>query len=333
MGVVSLIRLSHIFLPLQDEGVRLASLDMAKGVPDPRALAWLARLLRRWRPDVVHAHMVHANLLARLCRPLAPVPRLISTMHSDDEGPQWRYYAYRLTDRLSDVTTAVSQSALEEAVRRHAVTVNRIRVVPNGIVSRRFARDRLIRGGTRSSLELGEGFVWLSVGRLADVKRHTDLLAALRIVQERTPNVRLLIAGDGPLRAALEHEIQHTGIDSNVSILGERDDVPALMQAADGFVMSSAWEGLPMVLLEASASSLPIVATDVGGSRDVVADAETGFLTPALQPEPLAEAMLRVMDLAQIERHAMGDRARQRVVERFDMEHVANDWEALYRGT
>jgi glycosyltransferase involved in cell wall biosynthesis len=104
------------------------------------------------------------------------------------------------------------------------------------------------------------------------------------------------------------------------------------MQAADAFVMSSAWEGLPMVLLEASASALPSVVTDVGGSRDVITDGVTGLLSPAHDPASLAAAMLRVMALPPHEREAMGALARQRAAETFDIERVADRWEELYLG-
>jgi glycosyltransferase involved in cell wall biosynthesis len=330
VGVVSMLPMHEQFLPLQEAGVRLASLEMTKGIPDPRAIVRLARLLRAWRPDVVHGHMIHANLLSRLVRLLAPVPRVICTMHSQDEGPQWRYYAYRLTDRLADVTTTVSQVAVDEAVRRHAVRGERIRLVPNGIRTGLYEHDAELRERTRAALGVGDGFAWLTVGSLNTAKRHSDLLTAMRTVSAATPNGRLLIAGSGPLQAALEDQIQSTGLTAVVSLLGQRGDVRALMQAADGFVMSSAWEGLPMALLEASASSLPVLATDVGGSRDVIDDGRTGYLVPALQPEALGEAMLRLMAMQPSERRTMGLAARQRVAESYDMEHVADLWAALY---
>jgi glycosyltransferase involved in cell wall biosynthesis len=229
------------------------------------------------------------------------------------------------------VTTTVSQLAVEEAVRRHAVPRAKIRLVPNGIRSADYVRDPGLRERTRDSLGLGDDFTWLAVGRLTEAKRHVDLLAALRIVRQAHPRARLLIAGTGPLRRALEAELAGMGLKSHATLLGERGDVRALMQAADGFVLSSAWEGLPMVMLEASASSLPIVATDVGGSRDVVEDGVTGVLTPPRAPDRLAQAMLQVMTLPGRERQAMGDQAHQRVVERFDMELVADTWESLYR--
>ena len=331
VGVVSMLPMDEQFLPLRDMGVRLASLEMTQGVADPRALIRLARLLSAWRPDVVHGHMIHANLLTRLARILVPRPRVISTMHNQDEGHQWRYYAYRLTDPLAHVTTTVSQVAVEEAIRRHAVRKANLLLVPNGIRTVGYERDADLRASTRSSLGLEDRFTWLSVGRLAEAKRHTDLLAAMRLVRRTAPGVRLLIAGDGPLRSALEGEIDQLGLQPGVSLLGLRSDVRALMQAADGFVMSSAWEGLPMVLLEAAASSLPIVTTDVGGSRDVIVERQTGYLAPSRQPDRLATEMLRLMALTPEERRSMGDRARRHIVASFDLEKIADRWDELYR--
>ena len=331
VGVVSMLPLHQQFLPLERTGVRLATLDMTEGVPDPRALVRLARLLRAWRPNVVHGHMIHANLLTRLTRLLAPVPRVISTIHNQDEGHQWRYYAYRLTDRMADVTTSVSRVAVDEAVRRHAVHPQRITLVPNGIDTERLRFDAALRREARAALRLDDRFAWLSVGRLTAAKRHTDLLAATTIVRRTVPNVQTLIVGDGPLREALENEIRSGDLASNVSLLGLRDDVRQLMLAADGFVLSSAWEGLPMVLLEAAASSLPIVATDVGGSGDAVRDRDTGYLTPARDPRALADAMLRLMAMTPEDRRLMGERARVHCIDSFDMDRVADQWELLYR--
>lgn len=275
--------------------------------------------------------MIHANLLSRLTRLLAPGPTVVSTMHNQDEGAQWRYFAYRLTDRLADVTTTVSPLAADEAVRRHAVSAENIVIVPNGLDTVAYEPDERLRAKARAELGLGDAFTWLSVGRLTEAKRHSDLADAMRTVCEREPQARLLIAGVGPLGPALEQRIETLDLAANVQLLGLRDDVPALMRAADGFVLSSAWEGLPMVLLEAAASSLPIVATDVGGSRDVVHEGDTGYLVPARQPELLAERMLRLMALPHGQRQIMGERARTSAIGSFDLERIADRWETIYR--
>jgi len=118
---------------------------------------------------------------------------------------------------------------------------------------------------------------------------------------------------------------------SSVRFLGVRDDVAELMNAADGYVMSSAWEGMPMVLLEAAAGGLPIVATRAGGNHEVVRDEESGLLVPPQDPAALALAMLRLMDLPQAQRRSMGEVGREHIRAHYGVRRVAERWEDLYR--
>ena len=332
VAAISMLPLQSPIAELSDLGVRTFSLGMRQGVPDPRALLRLARILRRWRPDVLHAHMVHANLLARLSRILTRTPTLISTIHNENEGGQWRYIAYRLTNRLSDVTTTVSRVALAEATRRGAAPAGAIILVPNGLGTTPYARDESARNRTRASLGLGDGFTWLAVGRLAEAKGYPDMIAAFAQVLPEHPGATLLVAGVGPQEDTIRAAAQRAGVDGRVRLLGLRSDVDALMQAADGFVMTSHWEGLPMVLLEAGASSLPVVATDVGGSRDAVLDGTSGYLTPIAEPGATARAMISVMRMTPDERRAMGMAGRNHIVGRFEIRAIADTWERLYTG-
>jgi glycosyltransferase involved in cell wall biosynthesis len=128
----------------------------------------------------------------------------------------------------------------------------------------------------------------------------------------------------------MEQLASDLGVTERVKFLGTRRDIPALMDAADAYVMSSAWEGLPMVLLEAAASGLPIVATDVGGNSEVVIDGKTGFLVPPKDPDALAQAMLRLMGLPPEEHRRMGAVARQHIEANYSLDHVVDQWEALY---
>ena len=328
--MISMLPLDSLMTSLAEDGVRVATLGMARGIPDPRAVARLARLLRQWRPDVLHGHMVHANLLARLSRLLVRTPVLVSTIHNQDEGAQWRYVAYRLTDRLTDATTTVSLVAVDESVRRGAVRRDRIRLIPNGIVIGDHHPDAVVRDRVRAELGLSDRFIWLAVGRLTDAKAYPDMIDAFGRVFAADPRTHLLIAGEGPLQQDLQAAIDAAGLAAQIHLLGQRSDVPALMQAADGFVMSSAWEGLPMVLLEASASALPIVATDVGGSRDAIIEGKSGHITPPGDPAALADAMLAVMAMPADAQLAMGEAAREHVVA-FEMESVVDAWQDLYQ--
>ena len=332
VAAISMLPLERPVSDLEAEGVHTSSLGMLRGVPDPRAIGRLREFIRRWQPDVLHAHMVHANLLARLSRLVARTPVLVSTIHNQDEGAQWRYVAYRLTDWLSDVTTTVSQVAMEEAIRRGGVRANSIQLVPNGIETNEYVCDASIRERTRTSLRLDDRFTWLAVGRLVEAKGYRSMVAGFAQAREHHPEAMLLIAGAGPLEEAIRATARQAGLEQAVSLLGLRSDVPALMQAADGFVMSSTWEGLPMVLLEAGASSLPIVATDVGGSRDAVLDGVSGYITPVAEPEALGRAMDMVMQMSAEDRQAMGAEGRAHICRGFEIEVVADRWERLYRG-
>ena len=332
VGVISMIPLEANLSDLGTRGIRTASLGMTRGRPDPRALIRLVRLLQRWRPDVLHGHMVHANLLVRASRVLHRAPVVVSTIHNQDEGSGWRYLAYRLTERLSDVTTAVGADARDAAIQRRAASPSRIIVVRNGVDLGQYEPRPGVRGASRKDLGISdEAFVWLAVGRSVEAKRHVDLITAFAEVHDRRPDAVLLIAGSGPLFDATVAAADAAGLARVVRLLGVRPDVPDLMQAADAFVSSSAWEGLPMVLLEAAASGAPIVATDVGGSRDVVDPSRTGLLVPPLDPPALAAAMDAIMAMRPDDRHAMGEAGRRLVAEAFDLQAVADTWEQVYR--
>ena len=303
---------------------------MRPGVPDPRAVLRFTSLLNILRPQVVHSHMVHANLLARVARILRPFPVLVSTAHSIREGSALREWAYRLTDRFCDVTTHVCRAGMERYISVGAVPKERIRVIPNGVDTLALQPDPATRRKIREQLSLRDEFVWLAVGRLEEPKDYPTMLRAFATAQ-RTHSCVLLISGDGSQRRYLERLAIRLDIASKVHFLGLRRDVPKLMNAADAFVMSSLWEGLPMVLLEASAMRLPIVATNVGGTAEAVVNGQSGFLVPSGNYEALAGAMANIMRLPLEQRQAMGAIGRRHVEAIFSLDRVVEQWEQLYR--
>lgn len=324
-------------LPPQDfveeltaHGVAVTSLGMQRGVPNPIAIWRLARRWMSFQPDVVHCHMVHANLLGRITRILAPPRVLIATAHNIWEGPKWRDWAYRLTDGLGDLTTNVSQAALDRYVKDRLVPREKSVYMPNGIETGRFAPDEELRKRKRRELGWEGNFVWLAVGNLRPAKDYPNLIAAFAQHQRNKNGVRLAIAGYGDLLPKLKEQIVQMQLDGCVELLGARSDVRELMLAADGLVMSSAWEGLPLVLIEASASGLPIVATKVGGNGEIVADGQTGFLPPPKNSDALAAAMDRMIALDVPRRRQMGLAARQRAEQYYGIEAVLSKWENIY---
>lgn len=332
--IVSLVPPSPMPADFQGRGIPLSDLGMRPSVPDPRGVVRLAREVSAFRPDVVHAHMVHANLLARAVRLVRPFPVLVCTHHSQTMAGVHRdrtrlfELAHRLTDPLADASTAISRSAAEYYVGRRAVPASKMRVVPNGIDAGRYAHDPAARVRLRAELDLEGRFVWLAVGRLERPKGYPVLLRALASLGDG--GRVLLVCGQGTLRQALEDQADGLGLADRVRFLGLRSDVPALMSAADGFALSSEVEGLPLVLLQAGAAGLPVVATNVGGNAEVVSDGQSGLIVPPDDPAAFARAMARVEAMPARDRAAMGAAGLARIVDRFDFEHVADEWEGLY---
>jgi glycosyltransferase involved in cell wall biosynthesis len=330
--IVSLTPLGPMGLEARTGGIPTESLELRRGVPDPRGLIRLVRLVRSWRPDVLHSHMVHANLLARALRLFVRVPAMVSTIHNIYEGGRLRMAAYRVSNGLVDHMTIVSQAAADRFVSDGIVPRSLLTVVPNGVDTDRFRR---VPAGTRESLRrsmrLDREFVWIAVGRFEIAKDYPNMLRAFASVRERHPETVLLLVGRGTLQAESEALARALGLGEAVRFLGVREDVPELMSAADAYVMSSAWEGMPMVLLEAGAAGLPIVSTAVGGNEEVVRDRESGLLVPPRDSDELGRAMLRLMELPEAQRRSMGERGREHVRTHYGLSRVVERWEGLYR--
>jgi glycosyltransferase involved in cell wall biosynthesis len=329
--IVSLTQLGPMGLEARSLGIPTESLEMRRGVPDPRGLLRLVRLVRTWAPDIVHSHMVHANLMARTLRLVVRIPALVSTIHNIYEGGRLLMAGYRLTNGLADHMTIVSEAAAERFVRERIVPRELLSVIPNGVDTDLFrevpaeARETL-----RRSLGLDQEFVWLAVGRFEAAKDYPTMLRAFATVREREPQAVLLLVGRGSLQKDTEALAAELGLRDGIRFLGVRQDIPEVMSAADGYVMSSAWEGMPMVLLEAAAAAFPIVATSVGGNHEVVRDNESGYLVPPRDPEALALAMQRLMQLPEASRRSLGARGREHVRSQYGLHRVAEDWERLY---
>jgi glycosyltransferase involved in cell wall biosynthesis len=312
---------------LIDSGIAFESLGMRKGLADPRGWIRFHRCLRRERPDVVHAHLPHAVWLSRWSRLAAPVRVLVDTLHTTSTGTVGRQLGYRWSNRLPDKVTAVSQAVADTHIEARMVTADKLLVIPNGIDVEQWRPHPQMRAIVRRELGLDDEFLCLAAGRLDPVK---DYPTMLRAMVELPANARLVIAGAGALEGELRKLSSDLDLQNRVRFLGFEPDVRRWMQAADGFVLSSRWEGLPMALLEAAACAVPAVATDVPGTRQAVVNGETGWLAEPGSIPALQQAMTQMMQAPIEQRHAMGDRARQRVVENFSLESVLDRWENLY---
>jgi glycosyltransferase involved in cell wall biosynthesis len=209
----------------------------------------------------------------------------------------------------------------------------RIVYMPNGVDTLRFSPDGERRTATRQALGIADNQqVLLAVARFAEAKNHTGMLRAFRRVLDSHPGAILLLVGQGPLLNSVRVLSETLHLGDSVRFLGIRTDIPDLMRASDIYLMSSLWEGLPIVLLEAAASGLPVVATEVGGNASAVLDGVSGRIVPPNDDEALAAAVSQVLHMSQEARRSWGTAARQLAVSEFSLEVVADRWIDLYVG-
>jgi glycosyltransferase involved in cell wall biosynthesis len=301
------------------------------------ALLALLRLMRRFRPHVVHTHTAKAGTLGRLAARLAGVPVVVHTYH----GHVFHGYfsprksriflaIERMLARWTDRLLTVSDEVRAELLALGIGSPERLTVVPLGLDLHRFVECGARRGELRRELGV-EGSVPLVgiVARLAPVKAHEVFLQAARSVSDRVPGVQFLVVGDGERRGALEAMARGLGLRDRVRFLGWRADLDRVYADLDLAVLCSRNEGSPVSLIEAMASGRAVVATRVGGVPDVVDDGVTGHLVAPGDPRGLADAMVGL--LADPERRrAFGAAGRKRVCPAYGAERLLADVARLY---
>ncbi len=301
--------------------VPLESLDCPK-LPKARTLYRLIRRLRQLRPHVLHTHNMSPHFFGVIAARLAGVPVVVHTKHGRND-PTRRSAVFKnwLASYFTDRIVPVSEDAAAVVREIEGVPDRRIHVIRNGIDLDRFPFTH------RNGQHTGKHAV--HVARLCISKDQSTLLQAARQVLDVEPDFRLTLVGDGPDREMLLALHKELGLGERVVFLGERHDVPAILACADLFVLPSVEEGIPLTILEAMATGLPVVATPVGGNPEVVVPNETGLLVPPQSPQRLAEALLTLVREPSRARR-MGAAGRKRVEQLFDIRKVVASYEALY---
>ena len=302
---------------------------------DFRMIPRVASLLRRQKVDVIHAHNQGAMLYAGLAGLLTGRP-MVSTRHGTSRSgeffrpdPSYRLLS-RLMGHLCRYTICVGGDSYNIARRLDKVPESRLRLIYNGVDTARFTRPAGARERVRDELGLsGDHLVMISVGRLSYEKDQASLLKALDALREELPGLRLVLVGGGPEMEPLKALSQELDLGSRALILGERDDVPDLLAAADLFVLPSLSEGISIALLEAMAAGLPIVATRVGGNHEVVDDGVTGILTPPASPSDLAQA-IRALAADPGQARDMGQAGLMRAEQKFSLAATGRAYARLY---
>ena len=309
----------------QSNSIQLIPLGLDSFVDFYKASKQYHNLLKHFQPDVIHAHMVHANIFTRLNRIISHNYKLISTAHSNNEGGQTRMVAYRLTHYLSDVTTNVSNKASQEFVKRHAVPANGIVTVYNGIDLKKFTYTPTID-------KLKDKITYIAVGRFHDAKDYPNLLNAFLELKNKQLHreMELLIVGqtDDVIYPKLQEFIIKNNLQSAVKILGKKDNIPELLSHANCFILPSKYEGFGLVVAEAMASGTFVIATDCGGTAEIMGD--TGILVPPQDSHALAHAMQQALSLTDEQISSNNIRARKRIEELFSLEKSVEKWLEIY---
>lgn len=291
-------------------------------------LSSMLSIIGEYAPDIVHAHLDLPNIVGLAykkksgCKLILHLHGLGSIEHRKlPERPFkhrfWNLIArgYRYSDKIVAICSFQLASLAKWGVRSEQIVM-----VPNGITMN---NERPVRTATK------QGFRFINIGRFFPQKDHALLIRSFKEVCMVSPDARLLLVGDGPLRTEVEQQVKDLELVDNVEFLGVRRDVPELLGQSDCFVLGSRWELHPITILEAMRAGLPVIASDVGGIRDTLVDAKTGFLVNPGDQSALTSSMVRLVEDPD---HAveMGLQGYEVVRNKFSNELVARRFETIY---
>ncbi|MBI4001050.1 MAG: glycosyltransferase family 4 protein [Nitrospira defluvii] len=305
---------------------------------DLRALWELVGMFRRLRPKIVHTHSSKAGILGRLAAWLAGVPCILHTIHGYGVTPAQPFWLRRaliaLEWTVGRVTThwiAVSQADRRQGIEWGLFSASKVSVVRPGIDPAPFAAriDSAERERLRAMLGIGSDHLLVgTVSCLKPQKSPEDFVRVAARVCQRFPRARCILVGDGGLRPQIEVLLRAQGLQERVTLLGWRRDVVVLLKAFDVFVLTSQWEGLPCVLLEARASRIPIVATRVGGAAEAIVEHAQGTLCRPGDVQAMAD---RVCQILEDERYRMELRTSvEEFPEEFTIQETVKQYQSLY---
>lgn len=315
-------------------GIATARLTISRDADWP--LLWrLRRLLRRQQPDIVHTHLVHADLFGYVAAKFAGLPCVVSSRHNDD---QFRYRArwrriHRHYWRRINAGIAISAALRTFAIEIEGAPAGKLSVVNYGLKTSWLSDNEIqaAQSKLRAELKLESDTLLMGmVCRLVKQKGIAYALEATRRIQAEHPNAHLVIAGDGKLAAELRRLAAALGITDRVHWLGWRRDAADLMAAFDLLLVPSLWEGFGLVLLEAMAGRTPVIASRVSAIPEVVIDGETGILIAPRDVDALTRALARLLNDRALRKH-MGLLGAARLEERFSIARMVEGTIAVYQ--
>ncbi|MEW6658414.1 MAG: glycosyltransferase [Thermodesulfobacteriota bacterium] len=305
---------------------------------DVRVLLPLVRQLRRQPPDILHCHLLRANLYGRLAGRLAGIRNIINTIHGVDEyltRADLLSRSLRLVERLSagwvSRYVAVSENARQAVIKHLRIAPGKVSTILNAVDLVPFQRPLSNGSSIRAELGLSPDAVVLgSVGNLLPLKNYAKLVRWFGDLAATFPQVQLVIIGEGEERRALEDLIARKNLAAKVKLPGFRADIPRVLPALDIFAFPSLSEGLSIALLEAMAAGLPCVAMDVGGNAEAVVDGRTGNVVAPGDAPGFKDALIRLVKDGEL-RKKLGEAGKKRAFTLFNPKRLAAQYAQLYR--
>jgi glycosyltransferase involved in cell wall biosynthesis len=297
---------------------------------DPLAYGRLKAYIKSLRPDILQTFLFAANSYGRTAALAAGVPRIFGGERCADPWKQWHELAIDRYLAKRTEAIVVNSSGVQDFYQQRGISAEKFRIIANGIGPA--ARSDRTRAELLQELKLPPDTRLVgAVNRLWPQKQVKDLIWAADLLKVIRDDVHLLIIGDGPHRARLERYRDQVRIRDRVHFLGARDDVPQLMPHFDCLWLASAYEGLPNCIMEAMACSVPVVASDIPGNRDLVIHGETGYLTPVGDRAGIARHTNRILDDSVLAER-LGGAGKERIEREFSIEKMIAAYADLYRG-
>lgn len=301
--------------------IEVKKISLMKGPKIFLTIRNILNLVNDLRPNVIHSHMFHANIVARLIKFFHRNIRVICSSHSNFEGGWARMNIYRMTENFCDVHTNVSKNAAKKLELAGATKKKKIIPIYNGININYYKNITNNRSDVLSSLGIDPNKkIIMTIGRIDIPKDYPNLLNAFKLVKEKISDVHLVIVGDGPLKNKMIDLCKDLCISNQVSFIGIRQDIPQLLNACDLFVSASAWEGFGIAILEAMICQRPIVATRTDGALELLPGEK---LTPCKDHISLAS---KIIEQLETEKSIYND------IEQYDWSHIINQWMDVYKG-
>lgn len=332
--VVSILPLSPRAKKLKEMGVTVYGLTNTsnKFFSLIFSLIKLTRIIKKEKPDILHTHLFHADIIGRIAGRLAGVPFIVSTIHNTSFKSRQREIILFLTKKFVDGNVAVAKIVYNYVLRIGISSRKKLSVIYNGIDNKYFFTTSLdSKKSLRQKLNIPlSDIVVVSVGRLIEQKGFNFLLDAFNIINDKNiKKIKLYILGEGQDESFLKNKASVLPKDM-IIFTGNVNNVEEYLRASDIFVMASLWEGFSLSLIEAAASGLPIIATEVGVAPEFIINGTNGYLVSTRNSQMIVEKIEFILQMSDDKKNDMGASAQQIAKEKFTIDNMVRQYEEYY---